>query len=287
MDGRELHRCTNGWLPIERKHAPWGIPVSPLPLSCDQNDTGSTGDGNSNEKIGKIPDFPAFQRSSPQLVDAVMRFATERTMDLEPIDPETAVELYLADTEAVAAKATVNTHRSRLGHFVEWCDEQDIENLNEMTGRRFHEFRLWRRNVGNINKASEKSQMDTLRVFTRWLESIDGVEQDLQVKVRSPDVSPEIQIPVKLRITTLRANVPQALVRMPSAVGRLPIILPATCRKPLSVIGRMSVRTSWSGTTTSGQSEIKWSSVGNIWRKFRDSWTYVSSDSRAFEILCR
>jgi len=28
--------------------------------------------------------------------------------------------------------------------------------------------------------------MDTLRVFIRWLESIDGVEQDLSEKVLSP-----------------------------------------------------------------------------------------------------
>jgi hypothetical protein len=33
--------------------------------------------------------------------------------------------------------------------------------------------------------------MDTLRVFIRWLESIDGVEQDLSLKVRSLDVTTE------------------------------------------------------------------------------------------------
>lgn len=112
-------------------------------------------------------------------------------MNLEPIDPETAVELYLTDKETEAAKATVATHRSRLRHFVQWCEERDIDNLNELTGRRFHEFRLWRRNTGDINKVTVKSQMDTLRVFTRWLESIDGVEHDLHVKVRSPDVTPD------------------------------------------------------------------------------------------------
>ncbi|MFC7057657.1 tyrosine-type recombinase/integrase [Halovenus salina] len=33
--------------------------------------------------------------------------------------------------------------------------------------------------------------MDTLRVFIRWLETVDGVEQDLHTKVRSPDLSGE------------------------------------------------------------------------------------------------
>jgi len=110
-------------------------------------------------------------------------------MNLEPIDPETALDLYLAEKETEAAKATIDSHRSRLSFFVEWCDKRDIENLNELTGRRLHEYRLWRRNVGELAPASEKTQMDTLRVFVRWLESIDGVEQDLHVKVRSPNIT--------------------------------------------------------------------------------------------------
>ena len=31
--------------------------------------------------------------------------------------------------------------------------------------------------------------MDTLRVFIRWLKSIDGVEQDLSEKVLSPSIT--------------------------------------------------------------------------------------------------
>ena len=118
-----------------------------------------------------------------------MRFATQRTMNLEPIDPKTALELYLAEKETEYAVATLYLHRSRLGFFLRWCDERGIENLNELTGRRLHEFRLWRRNVGELSKAGEKTQMDTVRVFVRWLESIDAVEQDLHLKVRSPSVT--------------------------------------------------------------------------------------------------
>lgn len=33
--------------------------------------------------------------------------------------------------------------------------------------------------------------MDTLRVFIRWLESIDGVEQDLSQEVLSPSITPD------------------------------------------------------------------------------------------------
>jgi len=110
-------------------------------------------------------------------------------MMLEPIDPETAVELYIAEKEAEQAKATIRSHRSRLNFFVEWCDERGIDNLNELTGRQLHEYCLWRRNTGNLALASEKTQMDTLRVFIRWLGTIDGVDPGLYLKVQSPSLS--------------------------------------------------------------------------------------------------
>jgi len=91
-------------------------------------------------------------------------------MSLEPIDPETALELYIADRENELTEATIYSHRSRLGHFVRWCDEQGIGNLNDLTGRQLHRYRLWRRDEGDLSLASEKTQMDTLRVFVRWLD---------------------------------------------------------------------------------------------------------------------
>jgi len=111
-------------------------------------------------------------------------------MELEPIDPESALELYLADKEPESAYATHRSHRSRLGHFVRWCDERDITNLNELTGRRLQEYRLWRRNEGDLSKTSVKTQIDTLRVFVRWLGTIDAVDHEFHVKVVSPDVTP-------------------------------------------------------------------------------------------------
>jgi integrase len=112
-------------------------------------------------------------------------------MSLEPIQPETAIELYLADRKNELAEASVEAHEYRLNHLVRWCEQEEIENLNELTGRRFQRYRLWRHEEGDLNKVGEKTQMDTVRVFVRWLESIDGVEPDLSTKVRSPAVTPD------------------------------------------------------------------------------------------------
>lgn len=53
-------------------------------------------------------------------------------MELEPIDPETAFELYIAEKETSVADATVASHKSRLSFLLRWCAERDIENLNDL-----------------------------------------------------------------------------------------------------------------------------------------------------------
>jgi len=113
------------------------------------------------------------------------------TMDeLEPITPDEAVQLYLNHRQREVSEATLRSHKSRLSHFIRWCNnEKDIANLNDLTGRTLHEYRLWRRNFnGGIKPVTEKTQMDTLRVFIRFLETIDAVSPDLSDKVLSPDL---------------------------------------------------------------------------------------------------
>jgi site-specific recombinase XerD len=94
--------------------------------------------------------------------------------DLEPISTEEAVELYLTEKRPEFAQATLRSHRSRLRHFIRWCDTENISNLNSLTGRDLHRYRLWRREDGDLALASEK---------LRWIQfgcSFDGLSQWLQ-----------------------------------------------------------------------------------------------------------
>ncbi|MFC7232976.1 tyrosine-type recombinase/integrase [Saliphagus sp. GCM10025308] len=111
--------------------------------------------------------------------------------NLEPITPTEALELYIEYRRNEVSAATLRSHKSRLGHFVRWCEQEDLDNLNDLTGRRLHKFRIWRRNLNGISKVTEKTQMDTLRVFVRFLETIDAVTTDLHTKVQSPNVTPD------------------------------------------------------------------------------------------------
>jgi site-specific recombinase XerD len=110
--------------------------------------------------------------------------------NLEPITPAAAIELYIDDRSNELAAETIRSHRSRLSHFIEWTGEEGIEDMNDVTGRRLHEYRVWRRDRGEANTVTMKSAMDTLRVFIRWCESIDAVPADTAEKVLSPSLSP-------------------------------------------------------------------------------------------------
>lgn len=106
---------------------------------------------------------------------------------LEPIAPDDAVDLYLTDRRAELASQTLDSYAYKLSHFTEWCESEGIGNLNELTGRRLLAFKQHR--AQDLAPVSLKAQLDTLRSFVRFCESIDAVEQDLHNKVLSPSLN--------------------------------------------------------------------------------------------------
>lgn len=109
--------------------------------------------------------------------------------DLEPLKPKQGVDWYLDDKESEYAEATIYSHRSRLGHLLRFIDQEGIYNLNDLTGRILHKYRIWRRDEGDLAPPSLKGQMDSIRNFVRWCEQIDAVPQDLSTKVQSPSLA--------------------------------------------------------------------------------------------------
>jgi site-specific recombinase XerD len=108
--------------------------------------------------------------------------------DLEPIDPQTAQDLFLDHKATSCADATVRNHRYRTNHFIRWCDEQGIDNLNDLSGRDIQRYRLWRQEDGDLNDLSLRMQMSSLRVFLKWAGSIEAVPGNLYSKVMVPRV---------------------------------------------------------------------------------------------------
>lgn len=132
---------------------------------------------------------------------------TERS-ELDSIEPRDAQELYLKYKATEVTDKTLRSHRYRTNPFVEWCDEQDIDDMNDVTGRHLQEYRLWRQEDGDLAKITLNQQMSTIRVFLKWCGSIEAVPADLYEKVMVPRVSPEQQ----RREETLDADTAEAIL---------------------------------------------------------------------------
>ena len=113
------------------------------------------------------------------------------TKELEPLAPSEAKEMFLAERRGQVAERTVQADDYRLRHFIAWMKQEEIDNTNDLTGRILHKFRLWRKEDGDLNKVSLRTQLKSLRVFIKWCESIDAVEEGLHEKILLPSPSKE------------------------------------------------------------------------------------------------
>lgn len=111
--------------------------------------------------------------------------------DLEAIDPRTARELFIDHKQGGVADATLQNYRYHLKPFVEWCDNEKIDNLNKLSGRNVQQYRLWRKKKSKLSRMTIKNHMSTMRVFLKWCASVEGVPSDLYDKVLIPRVPPE------------------------------------------------------------------------------------------------
>lgn len=115
---------------------------------------------------------------------------------LQPLGPQEAVELYLDSREAELSAKSLENQKYRLRSFVEWCDEREIGNVNDLSGRDLHQFRVWRAN-GNGDRYDAVSTvtlvgiLQTLRKFLEFCASVDAVEQGLRERVLIPEIDPE------------------------------------------------------------------------------------------------
>ena len=114
-----------------------------------------------------------------------------RNDDLEPIEPRTAQQLFLDHKETHCSDATVQAHRYKTNHFMEWCEENDVGNLNEVSGRDVQTYRLWLQEKSDMKKITMRIHMSTMRVFFKWAGSVEAVPENLYDKVMVPRVSSE------------------------------------------------------------------------------------------------
>ena len=109
--------------------------------------------------------------------------------DLEPLTPRKAKQLFQQNRRGEVAESTHRSHGYRVERFVEWCEDNGIENMNEITGRHAQRYKLARK--GEITKTTLTCQLYTLRVFLRFCAKINAVRDGVADSVVTPKLDPD------------------------------------------------------------------------------------------------
>lgn len=129
--------------------------------------------------------------------------------DLEPMSPSDALDLWLDRLESTRADETIKSYRYRMERFVEWCEEQGIDNLNRLTSRDVFQYDSERRGEG-LAVATLNTQLGTLKRFIQFCERMDAVESGLPAKIEVPSASLADRVNDELltaeRAETIREN---------------------------------------------------------------------------------
>ncbi|WP_410765778.1 tyrosine-type recombinase/integrase [Haloferax sp. DFSO60] len=106
--------------------------------------------------------------------------------DLEPLAPEEGVERFIAYREPSVRKSTLQNAKTRLGHFLDWCEVAGLDNLNDLTGRKLNDFVAWRQ--GEVAPITLQKQISSVRMALDFWANLDAVEPGLREKIHAPEL---------------------------------------------------------------------------------------------------
>ncbi|WP_435362774.1 tyrosine-type recombinase/integrase [Haloarchaeobius sp. DYHT-AS-18] len=109
-----------------------------------------------------------------------------RREDLHPLSPKEGVERFLRFRESSVRESTMQNARTRLRHFLDWCEMEDVENLNDLTGRDFADFVNWRKK--DIAPITMQKQLSSVRQACRYWADIEAVPEGLAEKIHAPEL---------------------------------------------------------------------------------------------------
>lgn len=108
---------------------------------------------------------------------------------MEPMHPRNAVEAYLTDRKHELAASSHENHTYRLERFLEWCETNDFDNMNDVTGKHLHEFKQYR--AEDLAPVTLNYQLGTLRIFLRFCERLEVAPDGISERLSMPTVEEE------------------------------------------------------------------------------------------------
>lgn len=106
-----------------------------------------------------------------ELSNELQRVLQEFGPNLKPLSPDEAVQMFLANEKSELAPNTLDEYQRELIRFVDFCDENDVEDTTEFDGRVLHEFKIWRRDEAHDGEGSlsNKTMRDEMYLFRTLL----------------------------------------------------------------------------------------------------------------------
>jgi len=104
----------------------------------------------------------------------------------ELVTPRQARWQFLASKKGSVKDSTLRAYRFPTKHFVEFCEKHDVETTGEISGYVIESWKQERRSE-NIKIVTLHNNVKHLRVFIRWCESIDLVDQGMADKMTIPE----------------------------------------------------------------------------------------------------
>lgn len=104
------------------------------------------------------------------------------------LSPREAADRFLSRRRQRQADETVRSYAHRLSHFVEWCEENDIERMREIGGWEIDEYRHHRES-GDVSPSTVKSAMVSVKQLLEFCERIEVIDEDVAKKVEIPKLT--------------------------------------------------------------------------------------------------
>ncbi|NLV09992.1 tyrosine-type recombinase/integrase [Halomicrobium mukohataei] len=119
-----------------------------------------------------------------------IREAVDDDADLEPTPPREAFDLWLQQLDR--AESTIESYQYRVRPFLEFCDANGIETLDQLTTRTVKEFEAERR--GDLQKQTLNNQFGTIRQFLEYCHDLEAVTEDVVRAINVPELTKEDRV---------------------------------------------------------------------------------------------
>lgn len=104
------------------------------------------------------------------------------------LTPSEAVNGFLEERKGEVAHSTWRNYRYPLKDFIKFCDDKNIEHVNDLTGYHLKQFKIRRRNTEGVGAVTVKNNLSVIRVFLKWCGEAELVEREFYKLVQLPEL---------------------------------------------------------------------------------------------------